>query len=46
MLKPLIEKDNKKAKIKRALADGAFDSRENFNYSKGILLKISLCNIL
>jgi len=28
MLKPLIEK----AKIKRALADGAFDSRENFNY--------------
>jgi len=31
MLKPLIEKANKKAKIKRALADGAFDSRENFN---------------
>jgi hypothetical protein len=28
MLKPLIEK----AKIKRALADGAFDSKENFNY--------------
>jgi len=26
MLKPLIKKANKKAKIKRALADGAFDS--------------------
>jgi len=32
MLKPLIEKANKKAKIKKALADGAFNSRENFNY--------------
>ena len=32
MLKPLIEKAREKAKIKRALADGAFDSRENFNY--------------
>jgi hypothetical protein len=47
-LKPLVKKAQKKARVKKVLGDGGYDSHENFDFlaSEGIELCIKVWRIL